>query len=215
MKKKLAAPLIFCIALLAACSDDDTRKETTSGYKFSNTNYKEYKNDNDTMGTDRRYGDFGYVRHEYKGENTKPLSANKIPKMDRQKLADMITDMAVRLPNIKDMAVLVTDEEVLMAYETTSKNRMAIADNVKRTAFSVVPRYYHVYVSDKKGMIGKLEQYRSVNYDTDNAEGIIDRLIKEMKQSPQGYKVSDGENPNGEMKGENENMSNTDMNRNK
>ncbi|MCK6258346.1 YhcN/YlaJ family sporulation lipoprotein [Fictibacillus sp. KIGAM418] len=203
MNKKIAALMILSFTLFtAACSDDNTRKETTSGYKFSNTSYKNYKNDNNTMGTDRRYGDFGYVRHEYKGENRKPLSANQIPKMDRQKLADMITDMAVRLPNIKDMAVLVTDEEVLMAYETTSKNRMAMADNVKKTAFSVVPRYYHVYVSDKKGMIGKLEQYRSINYDTENAEGIIDRLIAQMKKSPQGYKVSDGENQNGEMKGE-------------
>lgn len=209
MKKKIAALLILSsVMMTAACSDDDkTRKETTSGYKFKNTSYENNQNDNNSMGTDRRYGDFGYVRHEYKGENRKPLAANKIPKMDRQKLADMITDMAVRLPNIKDMAVLVTDEEVLMAYETTSKNRMAVADNVKKTAFSVVPRYYHVYVSDKKGMIGKLGQYQSLNYNTDNVEGIVDRLIAQMKKSPQGYNVSQGENQNGEMKGEmNDNM---------
>lgn len=43
---------------------------------------------------------------------------------------------------------LVTDEEVLVVYDTNAKDRTETADQVKRTAMSVVPRYYHVYVSD-------------------------------------------------------------------
>nr|WP_276531299.1 YhcN/YlaJ family sporulation lipoprotein [Fictibacillus nanhaiensis] len=164
-------------------------------YKFSRTNVK----DENRIGNNQNYGDFGYMRH-MSGDKVK--SGNAVPYLNRQKLADMISDMVLQLPDIKDVGTLVTDEEVLIGYKTTNKDRNAAADQVKMTAFSVVPRYYHVYVSDEKGMIDKIEQYQALNNDTEDIEGIIDRLIEEMKKSPQGKKWNYGENENGEMNGE-------------
>lgn len=187
--------MFLCLAIvLSGCGGDD-QKKMGQEYKFSRTNVK----DENRIGNNKNYGDFGYMRH-MSGDKVK--TGNAVPYLNRQKLADMISDMVLQLPDIKDVGTLVTDEEVLIGYKTTNKDRNAAADQVKMTAFSVVPRYYHVYVTDEKGMINKIEQYQALNNDTEDIEGIIDRLIQEMKKSPQGKKWNYGENENGEMNGE-------------
>ncbi|ANX13437.1 hypothetical protein ABE41_015615 [Fictibacillus arsenicus] len=191
--KKLG--MLLCLAIvLSGCGGDD-QKKMGQEYKFSRTNVK----DENRIGNNKNYGDFGYMRH-MSGDKVK--TGNAVPYLNRQKLADMISDMVLQLPDIKDVGTLVTDEEVLIGYKTTNKDRNAAADQVKMTAFSVVPRYYHVYVTDEKGMINKIEQYQALNNDTEDIEGIIDRLIQEMKKAPQGKKWNYGENENGEMNGE-------------
>jgi Sporulation lipoprotein YhcN/YlaJ (Spore_YhcN_YlaJ) len=191
--KKLG--MILCLAIvLSGCGGGD-QKKMGQEYKFSRTNVK----DENRIGNNKNYGDFGYMRH-MSGDKVK--TGNAVPYLNRQKLADMISDMVLQLPDIKDVGTLVTDEEVLIGYKTANKDRNAAADQVKMTAFSVVPRYYHVYVTDEKGMINKIEQYQALNNDTEDIEGIIDRLIQEMKKAPQGKKWNYGENENGEMNGE-------------
>jgi hypothetical protein len=191
--KKLG--MLLCLAIvLSGCGGDD-QKKMGQEYKFSRTNVK----DENRIGNNKNYGDFGYMRH-MSGDKVK--TGNAVPYLNRQKLADMISDMVLQLPDIKDVGTLVTDEEVLIGYKTTNKDRNAAADQVKMTAFSVVPRYYHVYVTDENGMINKIEQYQALNNDTEDIEGIIDRLIQEMKKAPQGKKWNYGENENGEMNGE-------------
>lgn len=192
--KKLGMLAVVFVIVLSGCGGDD-QKKMGQEYKFSRTNVK----DENRIGNNQNYGDFGYMRH-MSGDKVK--SGNAVPYLNRQKLADMISDMVLQLPDIKDVGTLVTDEEVLIGYKTTNKDRNAAADQVKMTAFSVVPRYYHVYVSDEKGMIDQIEQYQALNNDTEDIEGIIDRLIEEMKKSPQGKKWNYGENENGEMNGE-------------
>jgi hypothetical protein len=191
--KKLGMLLILSI-MLTGCGGND-QKKMGQEYKYSKVNVK----DGNRIGNNQNIGNFGYKRHE-SGDNVK--NGNQVPYLNRQKVADMISDMVLQIPNIKDVGTLVTDEEVLIGYRTTNKDRNAAADQVKMTAFSVVPRYYHVYVSDEKGMINKIEQYRTMNKATENSEGIIDRLIQQMKKAPQGKKWNYGENPNGEMNGE-------------
>ena len=70
--------------------------------------------------------------------------------LNREQVANIISQFSTDIPNVNDVATLVTDQEVLIAYKTDSKNRNLTADQVKKTAMSVVPRYYHVYVTDKK-----------------------------------------------------------------
>ncbi|EIT87173.1 hypothetical protein A374_02929 [Fictibacillus macauensis ZFHKF-1] len=201
MNKKILLTASCAIALLlGGCNRDASQKEE-KGYRFSNVSYKNGTPQN-KLSPDGMDGHFGFVRHEYKGDNKKPLPSHKLATINRQRLAEIIADNAIRYPNVLDVAVFVTDEEVFMAYKTSNKNRVYMADNVKKAAFSVVPRYYHVYVSDQPGMIGKLGQYKSIQNHTENVDGAIGRLISQMKKAPQGHDVSPGENPNGETKGE-------------
>jgi hypothetical protein len=150
-------------------------------------------------GNDSRINNFGYVRHQKSPIPGDMNNYANMPTLNRERVADLISKLCTQLPNVNDVATLVTDEEVLIAYDTDTKNRFETADQVKKAALSVVPRYYHVYVADDPRMIKEIERYGRLDANSRNIDQIIDTTIKEMLKYPQGRKLSDGENANGEM----------------
>ncbi|MGI6760254.1 MAG: YhcN/YlaJ family sporulation lipoprotein [Bacillus licheniformis] len=109
-----------------------------------NPQYQEkFRNDN-------RKGRFGYARHQATPvANKEEMQA---PQIDREEMAHIISSLTVQLPNIQDASALVTDEEALVVYKNglrAAQNRRLIKS--KKTAASVVPRYYHIYISDDPG----------------------------------------------------------------
>lgn len=156
----------------------------------------------ENMTNNRGTSRYGFVRHQKSPTGNDVNMYQKVATFDREKAADTISRLAVALPNINDVATLVTDEEVLVGYKTTEEDRMEAADQVKRTAMSVVPRYYHVYVTDNPRIMQDIENYSMVGSTTPNIEQSIENTVREMLKSPQGRKMSDGEDANGEMKNE-------------
>lgn len=150
--------------------------------------------DNDT--------DYGYVRYQKSPVANDTEKAQNIATLDREEAADSISKLSSTIPNVNDVATLVTDEDVLIAYKTDTKDRNATADQVKRTAMSIMPRYYHVYVSDNPQHIQDIERFSEANTKAESVEESIHLTIKEMLKSPQGRKMNDGENANGEEKNE-------------
>lgn len=139
---------------------------------------------------------YGFVRHQKSplmntGNNTHYAA------LDREQLANIISRYSTGLPNVNDVATLVTDQEVLVAYRTDAKDRNLAADQVKRTAMSVVPRYYHVYVTDNTNLIKDVQNLASLDSTSRNARGQVNYLIKQMKKSPQGTRMSASEDENG------------------
>ena len=61
-------------------------------------------------------------------------------------------------------------KQVLIAYKTDTKDRNLTADQVKKTAMSIVPRYYHVYVSDNTGLRDLMESYSYLDSNSRNAK---------------------------------------------
>jgi hypothetical protein len=169
-------------------------------------------------------GDFGYVRH-VKNPIGDHRNSDHFAVLDREKVADTISKWSTDLPNVNEAATLVTDDEVLIAYRTDSKDRNLTADQAKRTALSIVPRYYHVYVSDNANLIKNVESYANLNSTSRDVDNLVANLVKQMLNSPQGYPVNDSENENGVMNNEtdhnttnvrnnNNNMTNTNDNNN-
>ena len=57
---------------------------------------------------------------------------------------------------------------------------------VQKTAYSLVPSFYHVFVSDNPASFGDIQSVStSTVYDEQYTE-VIDSIIKKMKKSPQG-----------------------------
>jgi hypothetical protein len=98
---------------------------------------------------------------------------------------------------VEDAATLVTDEEVLVIYDADTDNRNLTADQVNKTAMAFVPRWYRIYVSDNTNLRGTMESYSYLDSNSRNAETGIDKLIQDMKKSPQGNPISNRENANG------------------
>ncbi|WP_075982776.1 YhcN/YlaJ family sporulation lipoprotein [Bacillus massilinigeriensis] len=200
MKKSLITVAICGIAALSGCQNNNDDNSKAGIYKRSgntinvNDNRAELYNEGHNDVTE----DFGYTRHQrspVQGENT---SNKHYASIDREKMSDIIGKYATDVPNVDDVSTLVTDEEVLIIYSTDTKDRSKTADQVKRTAMSVVPRWYHVYVSDNPNLRKDVESYAQLDSDSKNVDAAIDRIIQQMQKSPQGKKMNNGENANGE-----------------
>ncbi|MFC3886688.1 YhcN/YlaJ family sporulation lipoprotein [Bacillus songklensis] len=205
MNKKFWYIVTASLFTIAGCQSGATEDEEALYKKNGNTINVSERNEiynEEDMTDNRGKSRYGFVRHQKSSTGNNANLYQKIATFDREKAADTISRLAVAIPNINDVATLVTDEEVLIGYKTDADNRMEAADQVKRTAMSVIPRYYHVYVTDNPQIMQDIENYSTVGSTTPNIEQSIENTIRDMLKSPQGRKMSDGEDANGEMKNE-------------
>jgi hypothetical protein len=186
---------------LTGCGANDTAHNDIYDESGHTINVNDERADIYNVNNKNKAADFGYVRHQ-KDPTASNRSSKHYVAVDREKLADNISKMSSDLPNVHDVATLVTDEEVLVAYATDSDDRNETADQVKRTALSFVPRYYHVYVSDDVNLIKNVESYATLSSNSRNVDSLVDQLIRKMLTSPQGRDVSEQENENGVMNNE-------------
>ena len=222
MKKAIIALGICGAAALTGCANDNAspgnREGNTGIYQQSgntlnvNDQRPDLYNEDGRKGLKDRSEDFGYVRHQRTGVMGADNNMDAYQAIDREQIADMIGRYSLMAQNVDDVSTLVTDEEVLIVYKTDSDNRFETADQVKKMAMSVVPRWYHVYVSDDPNLRNEVENFASLDTDSRDVDTMVDGVVKQMLKSPQGRDMSTGENANGEGKGEmNEKMDKDDI----
>ncbi|GAA0430818.1 MAG: YhcN/YlaJ family sporulation lipoprotein [Bacillota bacterium] len=128
----------------------------------------------------------GYVRYT-KEQMENNTEKNHSVSIDRTEMANMITRIMLRGDAFDEVATLVTDEEVLIAYQKSGRyDQDRTADMAKRTAMSVMPRYFKVYVSDNTSLINDIHSLHNLSTTEGDYDNTIQSIIKEMKKSPQG-----------------------------
>lgn len=127
----------------------------------------------------------GYVRYT-KDQLNNEQEQNHIVTIDRIKMADMITRVILRNEVFEEVATLVTDQEVLIAYRVSKdENQNNTANIARETAKSVMPRYFDIYVSDNEVLINDLHSLHNSSTQNKNYQNTIDQIIKEMKKPSQ------------------------------
>jgi hypothetical protein len=219
-KKILAAGFISFSLVGAGCADDFASDGDEIFHDSGNAiNVGEEEDIFREVGNNEhaRGEQFGYVRHQKSPIEGRTISTQNMYTIDREKVADSISRMSVTIPRVEDASTLVTDEEVLVSYKTDAKDkdsRFEVADQVKKTALSIVPRWYHVYVTDDPNLMQNVENLASMDSDMNNVNTAIDDTINQMLQaSPQGREIDAGENANGEMYDEMDEMNEDDVHR--
>ncbi|MED2977108.1 YhcN/YlaJ family sporulation lipoprotein [Bacillus swezeyi] len=194
----LLAPLVGCQTAL-----NDTEHNIYE--EDGNTVHVADKNPqyNERFRNDDRKGRFGYARHQATPvANKEEMQA---PQINREEMAHIISSLTVQLPNIQDASTLVTDEEALVVYKTDSKKREETADQVKKTAASVIPRYYKIYISDDANLIQSVANFSRLGSNSRNVDQLMADTIKEMQKSPQGKTTTDTDDETG-LDGQGKNM---------
>lgn len=196
MKKQALALGLTSLFVISGCATNDNDRAFNSNAvnptEVRNpANY--YNADNQNLNT--KSDNFGFTRVNKATINGKNIN-NQVTSLNREQLAKGISNIIIQLPNVHDASVLVTDQEVLVVYDTDSKNREKTANQVKRSAMSAVPRHYHVYVSDNTALAQNIENYASFESDSPGVDFSIKKTIKEMLKSPQGSNVPNGGNDN-------------------
>jgi hypothetical protein len=220
LNKYILGTTVLSFALFgAACNGIDKANEEMfhdNGNTINVNDQEELFNENVSKDSKRNGEDFGYVRQQKSPVQGQSISNENMYRLDREKVADSISKMSVAIPNVDDCATLITDEEVLISYKTDKKDKDArfnIADQVKKTAMSVIPRWYHVYVTDDPNLMQNVENLAKMDSDSKNVNNAIDDTINLILQaSPQGKNIDAGENANGEMIDE-KNMNEDDVHR--
>ncbi|MFC0469633.1 YhcN/YlaJ family sporulation lipoprotein [Halalkalibacter kiskunsagensis] len=132
------------------------------------------------------YSHFGYSRYE-RDHIVQNGRQDAIPVIDRDRLSDAVTRMVLTNDVVNEAGALVTDKYVLVAYDAQADNREFVADQVKRSALSIIPRYYEVYISDNHDHFDEIERFQNLSSANSDLEGTLEQTIQEMKQeSPQG-----------------------------
>lgn len=180
-KTTMFISIISIFLILAACNgNESTTNESEEIADKLNPN-----NQTDTMNETEKDHKLGYVRYSKDEiiENENPPIT-----MERNQYADMITRIILDNEGFNEVATLVTDQEVLIAYDKSNdlSNEIA-ADIAKRTADSIMPSFFNIYVSDNESLMYDIQ---SLHNSTTNREydNTVNQIIKEMKKSPQGLK---------------------------
>src|SRR5699024_11323998 len=120
---------------------------TSGTVKFNNYNKKdkvveEYdptrnQKRSTNQNTDNKLGYVSYTKDKMKNEPKQNVT------IDRNKMADMISRIILQHKDFGEVATLVTDEDVLIAYEANDRiDDEDAADIAKKSALSVMPQYF-------------------------------------------------------------------------
>jgi ribosomal protein S17E len=199
--KKLVIILGLCtVTALTGCTKDmgnrDVYEESGNTINVNNKRHDLY-NEGASRSVRNASNNYGFVRHQKSPLMNDNTANDHYTALNREQVANIISKLSTEIPNVNDVATLVTDQEVLIAYKTDSKNRNMTADQVKKTAMSVVPRYYHVFVTDNKVLMRDVENLANLDSTSRNARNLVNGLIKQMKKSPQGQRMNPSEDENG------------------
>ncbi|UTR11625.1 YhcN/YlaJ family sporulation lipoprotein [Evansella sp. LMS18] len=135
-----------------------------------------------------KYNRFGFD-HQTRDTALSGQEAAGYAVYDKSLMAQTISQMAALNPYLNEVAVLVTDQHVLMAYDTPSEDREYVATQVKKTALSIVPAYFDVYVADNPGLIQDIKRFQGLSPREPEYAQTLEQTIEEMKEYPQGEDV--------------------------
>ncbi|WP_281976027.1 YhcN/YlaJ family sporulation lipoprotein [Halobacillus litoralis] len=183
MNKLMKITIFFTLFALIAAGCQETKEEEAKNMMDDDTlNGNAMDGYNDKP----KDGQVGYVRFN-KQQLNQDAEKNREIKVNREQMADMISRMILRYDKFEDVATVVTDNEVLVAYKKADDtDRESAADMVQKTAYSLVPSFYHVYVSDNPASFGDIQSLSNSTVYDQGYNDTIDSIIKKMKNSPQG-----------------------------
>jgi hypothetical protein len=188
VKKFIFTSLFASTLLVAGCATSDN---ATDQLDRSLDGGNGEVNEPATLGpTDDTSSRLGYVRYE-KDQLDMETEEEKFVTIDRNKMADTITRMILRNEGFEDVATLVTDDEVLIAYnrpEDLDPDKAATI--AKKTALSITPRFYHVYVSDKAVTFKDIQSLKNSSSEREDYRNTLESIIDDMKEAPQGEDVN-------------------------
>ncbi|GAB6430444.1 MULTISPECIES: YhcN/YlaJ family sporulation lipoprotein [Bacillus] len=176
MKKQIILSLLT-LSLFAGCQTNnkaEMEREEGSRVLVSNKNDMYHTENTNTRLT--RVGYSSKQKHE--------VSNKQVGAINREKVAEMITSMAVKLPDVTNAATLVTDDEVFVVYRANTTDPKLVADQVYKAALSIVPRYYKAYVSTDQKLISQIQGLQSGALNDTEYTQSLDMLKREMSKNP-------------------------------
>lgn len=161
MKRLLFPILALCLAL-SACAPAERPNDgyDESLYPDPQGGAYDYLTNNGRRPRGDRYNTIGFS-HQKGNELYNATDGGAVPGPDvyinRTALARQISFLSTKLPSVDDATVLVTDDKIFIGVK--NHNKKILDDTlyeVRRTAWSLTPRYYQIYVTNDENTRKKL-----------------------------------------------------------
>lgn len=168
--------------ILTGCAHTDN----SSGEREQMLDELDPNRENKTQNTSNVNDKLGFVNYT-RDQLNMDTEEDHIATINRTQMADMIARFILRNEAFNRVATLVTDEEVLIAYDhDEGMDRAIAADIASKTARSILPGFYDVYVSDNQALIQDIQSLHNSSTQNKNYDNTIDQIITQMEKSPQG-----------------------------
>ncbi|ALX47182.1 YhcN/YlaJ family sporulation lipoprotein [Lentibacillus amyloliquefaciens] len=188
MNRQLIFPFLLLTAIiLAGCggtdnaADDERNQAEERNQIVEELDPEQETTPSNPSGDDK----LGYVRYTKEQIENETEEQHNVT-IDRTNLANMITRIILRNDGFNEAATLVTDDKALIAYDLDELDAARAADMAKKTAVSILPGYFDVYVSDNETLIHDIQSLHNSSVQDNDYDNTINQIIKEMKKSPQG-----------------------------
>ncbi|WP_407272549.1 YhcN/YlaJ family sporulation lipoprotein [Radiobacillus sp. PE A8.2] len=196
LKKYVLSFLIVPLLIMAGCAG--TNNADSDRTEEADNDLDEFMEPAQSNGD--LNGQLGYVNYN-KDELEMTDDQPQVVTVNRQKMADTISRMILTYEGFEQVATLVTDDEVLIAYQKPDDlDRNKAASIVKKTGLSILPRFYDIYVSDQAVSFRDIQSLQNSTTLNDNYEQTLENIINDMKKHPQGEYVSENNNMENENK---------------
>jgi len=189
MNRQLIFPFLLLTAIiLAGCGGtdnaaDDERLQAEERDQIVEELDPEQETTPSNPSGDNKLGYVRYTKEQVENETEEQHSIN----IDRTSLANMITRIILRNDGFAEAATLVTDDKALIAYDKEDDlDSEKAADIANKTAVSILPGYFDVYVSDRASLINDIQSLHNSSIKDNNYDNTINQIIEQMKKSPQG-----------------------------
>ncbi|MBP2076481.1 YhcN/YlaJ family sporulation lipoprotein [Oceanobacillus polygoni] len=126
----------------------------------------------------------GYVRYTKDQLDNEMENGEQQLTIDRNEMADMITKIILRNDGFEEVATLVTDKEVLIAYQRNEElSAEEAADVSEKTAASIMPSFFNIHVSDNETLMQDIQSLHRSTSENRNYDNTIHAIIKEMEKT--------------------------------
>ncbi|WP_229683051.1 YhcN/YlaJ family sporulation lipoprotein [Virgibacillus oceani] len=175
---KVFLSLAFAMVVISGCGNTENATDERDQISDELDPAQELQSPADQEQNNR----LGYVRYT-KDQLNNDGEKNHTAQIDRREMANMITRIILRNDGFDEVATLVTDEEVLIAYQKNDElEDKRAADIAKRSAMSATPRFYHVYVSDNVTLMNDIHSLHNSTSQNKNYDNTIEQIINEMEK---------------------------------
>lgn len=131
---------------------------------------------------DEFHDQLGYV-HYTREELNNEIEEERTLTFNRGEMANTITRIILKNEGFNEVATLVTDKEVLIAFDINERLDSETAEDIaEKVAASVLPRLFKIYASSNRTLIHDIHSLHNSRTTRNDYDNTIKNIIKHMEK---------------------------------
>lgn len=124
---------------------------------------------------------YGYSEHTDRDPELSNLGFATHLYIDRDILAEGISQIVVSLPEVHQATVVVTDEDCIVLYDPYDEEDTSVQEKVELSAYGATPRWYHVSATDNPEAEQQIKQLIERHVDQKFSEAQFKEELEDIK----------------------------------